>query len=57
MLFYYDLYSIYRQPDKSCKLLHVERIALHSASLLSMLCQKPSSYNRLHGGMNGSMDW
>jgi len=57
MLFYYDQYSIYRQPDKSCKLLHVERIALHSASLLSMLCQKPSSCNRLHGGMNGSMDW
>lgn len=57
MLFCYDLYSIYRQPDKSCKLLHIERIALHFASLLSMLCQKPSSYNRLHGGMNGSMDW
>ena len=24
MLFYYDQYSIYRQPDKSCKLLHIE---------------------------------
>ena len=57
MLFCYDLYSTYRQPDKSYIPLHVEIVALHSASLLSMLCQKPSSYNRLHGGMNGSMDW
>lgn len=32
MLFCYDLYSTYRQPDKSYKLLHVEIVALHSAS-------------------------
>lgn len=57
MLFCYDLYSIYRQLDKSYIPLHVLIVALHFASLLSMLCQKPSSYNRLHGGMNGSMDW
>ncbi len=57
MLFCYDLYSIYRQLDKSYIPLHVLIVALHFASLLSMLCRKPSSYNRLHGGMNGSMVW